>query len=120
MNGQYDIDIIRSNSNINREIDYMSIAKKLFKRQNISMFKKTNLAKSKKSDLINIKFFAMGNSFKIDFLTLETKKYFIYLQKNFIQAIIFGFFDTKRYIYIKTDILGYIINRVLTQISLNY
>ena len=60
-----------------------------------------------------------ANFSKIDFLISKTKKSFIYLQKTFIKAQIFDYFDPKHYICIKTNTSRYIINRVLSQITLN-
>ncbi len=41
--------------------------------------KKPKLTKPKKSDLIKVKVFAKTNFFRMDFLTLKSKKAFIYL-----------------------------------------
>lgn len=69
------------------------------------------LAKSKK--------FAKINFFEIDLLTFRVKRLFIYPQKAFIKAPIFGYFDLKYYIYIKINAWQYAINRVFNQINLN-
>ncbi len=79
--------------------------------KNLSNIEK--LAKSKKLDFVKTKLF------KEDFLTFETKKAFIYLQKAFIKASILYYFDIKHHICIKTDALKYAIGRVLNQINLN-
>lgn len=54
-----------------------------------------------------------GNFFETEFLTLGAKKIFIYLQKAFIKVPILRYFDSKYYIYIKTNVLGYTIIEVL-------
>ncbi len=72
--------------------------------------KKLKLTKSKKSDL------AKANS-GTDFLTAEAIKAFIYLQKTFIETLILEHFDSKCYIRIETDALGYAISVVLSQMT---
>ncbi len=61
--------------------------------------------------------FAKAKSFRADFLTFKTKETFIYLQKAFIKVLILYYFDMKRHICIKTDILRYAISKVLSQIT---
>ncbi len=56
---------------------------------------------------------------RTDFLTLEVKEAFIYLQKTFTKVPIFHHFDTKRHIYIKTDISKYAIGVILSQMTLD-
>lgn len=93
----------KKNQNIQKS-DYCKSTNKNI--ENLSIIIK--LAKSKNFD------FVKSNSFKIDFLTSEVKKSFIYFQKAFIKAFILQYFDLKYYIYIKkTDTLRYIISRVL-------
>lgn len=67
-----------------------------------------NLAKFKKLDFIKAK------SFETDFFIFRAKETFIYLQKAFIKALIFRYFDPKYHIQIKTDGLRYVIDRVLS------
>ncbi len=55
----------------------------------------------------------------MDFLTLGVKKTFIQLRKSFIKASILYYFDIKCHLCIKTDVLGYAIGRVLSQITLD-
>ena len=49
----------------------------------------------------------------MEFLTSGAKKAFIYQQKTFTKASIFTYFDLKHCIRIKTDVLGYLISRIL-------
>ena len=53
------------------------------------------------------------------FLISKAKKTFNYLLLAFIKALIFSHFDQKNYIQIKTDILNYTIDRVLSQLNLD-
>ena len=53
------------------------------------------------------------------FLTLNTKKTFNYLRLAFIKALIFWHFDLKNHIWIKTNVLNYVIDRVLSQLNLD-
>ncbi len=69
--------------------------------------------------MIKAQNFAKANSSKTDFLTSEAKKAFIDLQKAFIEALILKNFDPKYYIRIETDVLGYTIGGVLSQITLD-
>ncbi len=68
------------------------------------------LAKSKKPN------FTKANS-RTDFLTPGAKEAFIHLRKAFIEALILEHFDLKRHIRIETNTLGYIIGRVLSQMT---
>ncbi len=72
--------------------------------------KKPKLTKFKKPDL------AKANS-KMDFLIPEAKKTFIHLQKAFTKAPILRHFDLKYHIRIKTDVLGYAISAVRSQMT---
>ena len=80
----------------------------------INLVKKSKSTRFKKIGLLNTK----ANS-KTDFLTLGTKTAFIHLQKTFIEAPILKHFDLEHYIRIETDILGYAINGVLSQMILD-
>lgn len=73
--------------------------------------KSSNLAKFKKSTLLNG--FIKANS-GLDFLSLETKKAFIHLEKTFTDAPIPGHFDLKHHIWIKSNSLEYTIGEVLS------
>lgn len=64
--------------------------------------------------------FTKTDSFGTDFLILGAKKTFIHLYKAFTKVSIFYHFDLKYYIYIKTDILEYIIGEILSQITLDH
>ena len=65
------------------------------------------MAKTKKS----------ANFSRTDFLIPEAKKIFIYLQKTLTKALIFDYFNLKSHIRIKTNALGYIISRILSQMT---
>lgn len=54
------------------------------------------------------------------FLTSEAKLPFLQLRKTFTKALIFYHFDQKRYIWVKTDILSYIIGSILSQPILDF
>ncbi len=74
-----------------------------------------SVVKSAKSKKLN---FAKANS-GTDFLIPKTKKAFIHLQKAFTKAPIFRHFDPKYHIRIETDVLGYAISGVLSQMISN-
>ena len=59
----------------------------------------------------------IGTTRELNFLTLDVKKAFNYLQLAFIKAPIFWHFDPKSHIWIKTDALGYAISGVLSQLN---
>ena len=54
-----------------------------------------------------------------DYLNLASKKAFNYLQHTFTKALILQHFDLKWHIQIKTDVSGYAIGRVLSQLTLD-
>lgn len=87
------------------------------KKLNSAKFKKSNLAKldlnSKKSN------FAKTNFCETDFFTLETKRTLIYLEKSFIKTTFFYYFESECHIRIETNILGYIISVILSQLTLD-
>ncbi len=78
------------------------------------------MTKPKKSDLIKAQNFAKVNSSKMDFLTVKAKEAFIHLSKAFSKAPILRHFDMESYIWIETDVLEYVIGRVLNQITSDY
>ena len=53
------------------------------------------------------------------FLNLNVKKVFNYLWQVFIKTLILQHFDLKSHIQIKTDISGYVIGVMLSQLNLN-
>lgn len=61
------------------------------KSKNFAKLKKLNLAKAQNLH------FAKANSFKTDFFNCKARKTFIYFQKTFTLALIFYFFEPKRY-----------------------
>lgn len=79
---------------------------------------KSKLIKSKKSDLLKSNF-AKVDFFGMDFHIFKTKKTFIHLWKAFTKASLFKYFDSKYHIQIETNILGYIIGKVLSPIILD-
>ena len=54
-----------------------------------------------------------------DYLTPDIKNAFNYLRHAFTQAPIFQHFDPERHIQIQTNVSGYSINEVLSQVTLN-
>lgn len=89
-----------------------------FKKSHLAESKKSILAKYKNSDLLKA-YFIKANFFKIDFLTSETKKVFIHLQKAFIETLILFYFNSKYYIYIETNASEYAIIGVLSPMISN-
>lgn len=83
----------------------------------LAKFQKINLARSKKTILS--KDFMKINLSKTDFLTSKTKKVFTHLWKTFSKALIPCYFDPELYICIETDLLGYVIGDVLSQMTLD-
>lgn len=71
------------------------------------------LAKFKKSNL------AKAISSRPDFLIPKAKKSFMYIQKASIKILVCRHFDLESYIRLKTDALGYIIDGIFSQITLN-
>ena len=55
----------------------------------------------------------------LDFLILGAKLAFTELSQAFLKALILHHFDPERYIQIETDVLGYAIGEVLSQLTLN-
>ena len=55
----------------------------------------------------------------LDFFIPKARLAFIKLRQAFVKALIFYHFDSKRYIRIKTDVLGYAIIEVLSQLTLD-
>ena len=53
------------------------------------------------------------------FVALNTKKTFNHLRLAFKKASILWYFDLKSYIQIETDVSGYVIDRVLSQLNLD-
>lgn len=50
----------------------------------------------------------------IDYLSFNAKIVFNHLKQAFTKALIFQYFDLKLHIQIKTNALGYVINKVLS------
>ena len=53
------------------------------------------------------------------FFIFETKKAFKKLRQMFIETLILNHFDLERHIWIKTDVSGYTIGKILSQLTLN-
>ena len=53
------------------------------------------------------------------YFTPKTRLMFIKLRKAFTKAPILIYFDPEYHIWIETDMLGYVIGRVLTQLTLD-
>ena len=81
--------------------------------------KKLKLTKFKKLNLIKVQNFAKTNFFETNFLTFKAKKTFIYLQNTFTKVLIFYHFDLKYHICIKINTSKYVIDKFLSQITLN-
>ena len=54
------------------------------------------------------------------FLIFYAKKFFNYLKQTFIKVSILSQFDFKSYIQIKTNVLDYIIGKLLSQLNTNW
>lgn len=63
---------------------------------------------------------AIDNSSKTNFLTLKTKKTFLYIQKVFPEVLIPRHFNLEHHIYIEMDVSKYAIHIVLSQITLDH
>ena len=61
----------------------------------------------------------IGATRKPNLLTSNTKKAFNHLRLVLIKASILQYFDPESHIRIKTDTLGYVIGRVLSQLNLD-
>ena len=61
----------------------------------------------------------IGATEKPNFVNPNAKKTFNYLRLAFIKAPIFQHFDLESYIRIETDISGYVIGGVLSQLNLD-
>ena len=77
-----------------------------------------NLSKNKKSRK-STRVPNIGTTGEPNFLTPKAKKTFNYLRLAFIKALILWHFDLESHIWIEFDILGYAINRVLSQLNLD-
>ena len=97
---------IDSNEVNGSKVDY-KIRKK---NQKTSKFK--YLFKSKKS-------FKSKKTFGLDFFISRARLAFIKLRQIFIKTLILYHFDPERYIRVQTDVLGYAIIEVLSQLTLD-
>ena len=61
----------------------------------------------------------IGATEKPNFLTPNIKKAFNHLRLAFIKALIFQHFDLKNHIQIETDVPGYTISGVSSQLNLD-
>ena len=55
----------------------------------------------------------------MDYLTPNARQSFTQLKQTFIKALILQYFNLKCHIQIETDILIYVISRILSQLTLN-
>ena len=53
------------------------------------------------------------------FLTTDVKRLFTKLRQVFIKVLILNHFDLERYIQMGTDVLGYAIDRIFSQLILD-
>ena len=72
--------------------------------------------KSKKAQYIS----NIGATREQTFLILNSNGVFIYLKKTFLKTIMLQYFDLKCYIKIEPNELCYIINKILSQLNLNF
>ena len=94
-----------------------SESQKLAKSQKLSKSRKSKGEKSKKpSKSGNLSNFDIKNSGS-SFLTPKARSAFNRLRLTFTEALILWYFDLKCYIWIKTNISGYIIGGVLSQLA---
>ena len=78
-----------------------------------------NLSKNKKSKKL-MRVPNVGATRKLNFLTSDAKKTFNHLRLAFIKALILQHFDPECHIWIETNALGYVIDRVFSQLNLNF
>ena len=81
----------------------------------VNLFKSKKL-KNKKFEILT-RSGAMGEPM---FLTLNAKKAFNHLRQAFIKAPILRHFDLECHIWIKTDVSGYAIGKMLSQLTLDH
>lgn len=103
-------EIIGNDEITSRDIKNLLTIANLAKKSNLAKSKKSNLAKSKNSNFIKVNFS------ETDFLISKTKKTFTYLQKAFTKTTILYHFEPKRHIFIKMDVLAFVIAEVFSQI----
>ncbi len=53
------------------------------------------------------------------FLTSNIRQAFIKLRQAFIKVQILNYLDLKYYIYIKIEVFGYVIDKILSQLTLD-
>lgn len=88
--------------------------------KNSAKSKKSNLIKTYKPDLAKAQISNFVNSFKTDFLIPGVKEAFIHLQKAFTKTLILYHFKPKYHMYIKYDLSGFIIDRIVYYLILNH
>ncbi len=76
--------------------------------------KSKNWIRAKKSKAFRAKNLSSQSG---SFLTFEARKAFIKLRQAFVEAPILNHFDPKRHIRIETDVSGYAIGRILSQLT---
>ena len=81
----------------------------------VDLFKSKNKKSKKLMYMPNI-----GATRETNFLTPNIKKAFNYLRLAFIEARILWHFDLESHIKIKTDVSGYAIGEVLSQLNLDF
>lgn len=108
----------KKNQNIPSDIGGRNVGGKNVDSRGISKDIKNLLSIVKLTKLKNPKW-TKSNFFKMDFLILEAKEVFIYLQKTFTKTPILKHFNLECHIYIKINTLEYIISKILGQITLN-
>ena len=105
--------------------DSIKHAKKSRKSKAQKLLKSPKLSKSWKSAKSKKKLSKSWNSLNFNakenepsFLTPKAKMAFNYLKLAFIKALILWYFDLKYYIQIETDVSGYVMSGMLSQLTL--
>ena len=89
----------------------MAKFQKLFKSEKSKSEKLKKLSKSENLPNFN------AIKTKLSFLTFNAKMIFYYLRLAFTKTLIFCYFDLECHIWIETYVLGYIIDRMLNQLT---
>ena len=55
----------------------------------------------------------------LEFFIVRARRVFTKLRQAFIKVLIIYYFDLKVYIWIETDVLSYVTDRILNQLSLD-
>ena len=94
---------------INSKVDGAKVGTNATKSKSQNKSKGKNLTKSK----------ALTQSFESGFFTFRAEQAFTKLKQAIIEVLILHYFDMNGYIWIETDVSGYTIGRLLSQLTLN-